>query len=59
MYGPYPSDRVRRGLTKPERYDVDSFSECQRCGCWHDETDDCRFEDVARLQDQRGPIGAA
>ncbi len=58
MYGPYPSDCVRRGLTKPEPGDVDSLSECSKCGCWHGEKDDCRFEDVARLADQRGPVGA-
>lgn len=47
MYGPYPSDRVRRGLTKPETSNFGSYSDCPKCGNWHEKTDDCRFEDAA------------
>ena len=52
--------RARRALmTLRARAADEALIHCEKCGRFHDENDDRRFEDVAELADQRGPIGAA
>lgn len=43
---------VRRGLTKPEDTVAD-LKECPHCSAWHTEGADCRWRDMAELEDLR------
>lgn len=57
MCVPEMTVRARRALMTPRSRAADeALIECAECGCWHDENDDCRFEDVARFADHRAEL---
>lgn len=44
----------RRAMMTPRvRAADEALVLCEKCGCLHDENDDCRFKDVAQLQEAR------